>query len=217
MYSTYPIKPNQTGGYNFFPDGFGINYLDFKTALLDSVLTFGFDGTSGGYFDWRLSVMAFNQYSSAAPVWVDADLHLDKDTFEVKSSNSYTDIVVIPTLVNPALVLLNNQYRFSVDDTSLVIKENRIAYGPTKIVRSNADSLTVWVRLAEDATVGLQVFDAAGERVYRSNTESGSKNGETRLYWPARNEHGEEVSSGVYIVQVRINNDDNIFKVLVIH
>jgi hypothetical protein len=218
VYSSYPIKPNETGDYRFFPDNFGINYLNFKTASLDSVLTFGFDGTSGGYFDWRLSVMAFDKNSSTTPVWVDDKLHRDKDTFEVKNFNSYSDIVVMPTLVDPALQRLNNQYRFSVDDTSIVIKEDRIEYGPSKLLLSDSpdSSLSVWVRLVEDATVGLQVFTAAGERIFRSNTESGTKNEEIRLYWPAKNEHDQTVSSGVYIVQVRVNNADKVFKVLVI-
>ncbi|TFH61490.1 MAG: hypothetical protein E4G91_08060 [Candidatus Zixiibacteriota bacterium] len=219
LYSSYPIKPNQTGGYNFFPDGFGFNYLDFKTASLDSVLTFGFDGTSGNYFDWRLSVIAFDQNYPTTPVWVDAELHGDKDTFEVKNFNSYSDIIVIPTLVNPDLKFLNNQYRFSVDDTSIVITENRIAYGPSKIILSDPQesnrSLLVTVRVVEDATVDMKVYTAAAERIF-SVQKHVDKNDEVPLRWFGKNDHGEEVSSGVYIVQIRVNNDDKTFKVLVI-
>lgn len=222
-YSSYPIKPDSTGDYRFFPDNFGINYLDFKTASLASVLTFGFDAEkSGGYFDWRLSVMAFDQNSSTTPVWVDDELHVDKETFEVKSfkDSSYSDIVVMPTLVDPALTLLNNQYSFSVDDTSIVITGNLILYFPSKIILSDPKesnrSLRVWVRLAENATVGLQVFTAAGERVYRSDSVSGIKNSEPSLYWPAKNEHGETVSSGVYIVQISVGDFLKTIKVLVI-
>jgi len=219
VYSSYPIKPNETGAYTFFPDGFGINYLDFKTTSLDSVLTFGFDGTSGNLFDWRLSVMAFDQNHLTTPIWVDNELHADKDTFEVKNFHSYSDIVVMPTLVNPALKLLNNQYRFSVDDTSIVFKENRIVYGPSKIMLSDPQesnrSLLVTVRAIENSTVQMKVYTAAAERIF-SVQKDVVKNDEVPLRWSGKNEHGEEVSSGVYIVQVRINNDDKMFKVLVI-
>jgi hypothetical protein len=219
VYGSYPIKPDSTGGYIFFPDGFGFNYLDFKTASLDSVLTFGFDGTSGSLVDWRLSVMAFDQNYPTTAMWVDDQLHTDKDTFEVKNFKSYSDIVVMPSLVNPALKLLNNRYRFSVDDTSTAISGNRIEYGPSKIILSDPQesnrSLLVSVRVVEDATVHLNVYTAAAENIF-SEQKYVNKNDEVPLRWFGRNEHGEEVSSGVYIVQVRINDDDNIFKVLVI-
>jgi hypothetical protein len=220
IYSSYPIKPDSTGGYLFFPDGFGFNYLDFKTARLDSVFTFGFDAEkSGGYFDWRLSVMAFDQNDHTAPVWVDDELHLDKDTFEVKDFNSYSDIMVMPTLVNPALQILNNHYHFSVDDTSIVIKENWIAYGPSKIILSDpqdlSSSLRVTFNAAEDAAIGLKVFTVGGERIFSA---SGSiiKNDEERLRWDGKNENGETVASGVYVVRAEIGSTSKIFKVLVI-
>jgi hypothetical protein len=219
-YSSYPIRPDQTGAYTFFPDGFGFNYLDFKTASLDSVLTFGFNADkSGGNYDWRLSVIAYEQNYPTTPVWVDDELYMDKDTFEVKNFDLYSDIVVIPTLVNPALQLLNNKYHFSVDDTSIVIKENRIIYGPSKIILSDPQesnrSLLVKVRSVEEATVQMKVYSAAAERVF-SEQKHVEKNGEVPLRWFGKNEHGEDVSSGVYVVQVRVNNDDKTFKVLVI-
>ncbi|MCX6831215.1 MAG: hypothetical protein NT028_03660 [candidate division Zixibacteria bacterium] len=223
IYSSYPIKPDSTGDYRFFPDDFGINYLDFKTTSLDSVLTFGFDAEkSGGNFDWRLSVMAFDQNYSTTPVWVDAELHGDKETFEVKKEdfNSYTDIVVMPTLVNPALRLINNQYHFSVDDTSIVFKGNLIVYFPSKIILSDPQesnrSLRVWVlRAIEKSTLQMKVYTSAGEKIF-SAQKGVVKNGEVELRWSGKNEYGEEVSPGVYVVQVWIGDTDKTFKVLVI-
>jgi hypothetical protein len=219
-YSSYPIKPAQTGDYNFFPDGFGFNYLDFKTASLDSVLTFGFNAErSGGYFDWRLSAMAFDQNDRAASMWVDNELHVDKDTFEVKNFDSYSDIVVMPTLVDPALQLLNNVYHFSVDDTSIVITENRIAYGPSKIILSAPQdlngSLHVIFNAAEDAAMGLKVFTVGGEKIFSTSGRI-IKNDEVRLKWNGKNENGETVASGVYVVRAEIGSTSKIFKVLVI-
>jgi hypothetical protein len=223
VYSSYPIKPDETGGYIFFPDDFGFNYLDFKTASLDSVLTFGFVGdTPGTLFDWRLSVMAFNQNSSTTPMWVDDELHGDKDTFEVKNfkDSSYSDIVVMPTLVNPALQLLANRYHFSVDDTSIAIPGNLILYFPSKIVLSDPkesnQSLRVWVdRAIENSTLQMKVYTVAAERVF-SDQKHVNKDGDVELRWPGKNEYGEKVSSGVYVVQVWIGGTDKTFKVLVI-
>jgi hypothetical protein len=218
VFSSYPIKQDQTGAYTFFPDGFGFNYLDFKTASLDSVLTFGFEGYSRDLFDWRISAMAFDQNRPATTVWVDDELYVDKDTFEVKNFDTYSDIVVIPTLVNPAFRLLNNQYRFSVDDTSIVFRENRITYGPSKIVLSDPQesnrSLLVTVRAVTDATVEMKVFSVAAERIF-SEQRNVKMNDEVPMRWFGKNEQDQEVSPGIYIVHIRINDEEKIFKVLV--
>ena len=221
VYSIYPIKPDSTGDYRFFPDGFGINYLDFKTASLDSVLTFGFvDSTdSQGSHGWRISAMAFDQDNPSTPLWRDDELHVNKDTFEVKDFKAYSDIIMMPTLVNPAFTRLSNSYYFSVDDTSIVITGNRIAYGPSKIILSDPQdlnsSLRVTFNATEDAAIGLKVFTVSGEKIFSA---SGSiiKNNEERLKWNGKNESGKTVASGVYVVRAEIGSTSKIFKVLVI-
>jgi len=221
VYSSYPIKPNETGAYTFFPDGFGFNYLDFRTASLDSVLTFGFDDLSDnqGSYGWLISVMALDQDNPSTPIWRDDELHVNKDTFEVKDFKAYSDIIVMPTLVNPTHTRLNNSYRFSVDDTSMVVTENRIAYGPSRIVLSDPQNLNSSLRVTfnavDDAAIGLKVFTVNGERVF-STSGSIIKNDEERLKWDGKNESGETVASGVYVVRAEIGSTSKTFKVLVI-
>lgn len=220
-YNTYPIKPEQTGSYIFFPDAFGFNYLDFRTSPLDSVLTFGFaDPTdTQGSFGWSIGVMAFDQDNPLSPIWRDDELHVNKDTFEVKNVKAFSDIIVVPTLVNPAYTRLSNNYLFSVDDTSIVVTENGISYGPSKIVLSDPQalnsSLNVTFAAANDAAIGIQVFTVSGEKVF---SQSGIivKNGQERLRWDGKNQSGETVASGVYVVRAEIGSSSKTFKVLVI-
>jgi len=221
IYGSYPIKPDSTGGYLFFPDGFGINYLDFKTASLDSVLTFGFvdSADTQNSHGWRISVMAFDQDNPSASIWRDDELHVNKDTFEVKNFEAYSDIIMMPTLVNPSFTRLNNSYHFSVDDTSIVVTENQITYGPSKILLSDPqdqnDSLRVTFNATENAAIGIKVFTVGGEKIFSA---SGSiiKNDEKHLYWKGRNESGETVASGVYVIRAEIGSTSKTFKVLVI-
>lgn len=220
-YSTYPIKPNETGDYRFFPDCFGFNYLDFRTASLDSVLTFGFSGVSDnqGLYDWRIGVMAYDRDNLSVSLWKDEELHENKDTFEVKNFDAYSDIVIIPTLVNPALTRLNNNYRFSVDDTSIVTRYNQISYGPSKLILSDDDnlndSLRVTFKAAEKSPASIRVFTVGGEMVYSLETEVAT-NDELRRYWGCHNQDGEAVASGIYVVRAELGSTNKTFKVLVI-
>jgi hypothetical protein len=126
---------------------------------------------------------------------------------------------MMPTLVNPAFTRLSNSYYFSVDDTSIVITGNRIAYGPSKIILSDPQdlnsSLRVTFNATEDAAIGLKVFTVSGEKIFSA---SGSiiKNNEERLKWDGKNESGKTVASGVYVVRAEIGSTSKIFKVLVI-
>lgn len=220
-YASYPIRPSETGGYRFFPDAFGVNYLDFRTASLDTVLTFGFDGVTDlqGLYDWRLGVMAYDQDNPTASIWRDEELHANKDTFEVKNFALYSDIVVVPTLVNPQLTRLNNNYRFSVDDSSIVVKENQIVYGPSKIILADAQEqnriLTVKFKAAATTKIGIQVFTVSGEKLF-SDSDAIDANDEGRLYWYGKNDDGEVVASGIYVVRAEIGATNKTFKVLVI-
>jgi hypothetical protein len=76
-----------------------------------------------------------------------------------------------------------------------------------------ADSLTVIVE-EEDALsqVKVSVFTTAGELVYRFPERQA--NGIYQQSWDGRNESGEEVASGVYLLHVDVGGRSEIYKVV---
>ena len=121
-----------------------------------------------------------------------------------------------PMWKNPAG--MPETYRFNAIGEARKIKAHDIHLPyPSKFMISNDPSAEVRIRidLAEDATAYLDVFTVAGEKLC-STTAYGVQNGQVALRWNGRNEEGTEVASGIYILLVRVGDDTETFKVLVI-
>lgn len=75
-----------------------------------------------------------------------------------------------------------------------------------------SDSLTVIAKKTDTASkIKVSVFNVAGELVYRF-----PQNDNEEIYeqtWDGRNEKGEEVASGIYLLKVDINDQSQIVKV----
>ncbi len=219
-FSQYPISMPDTRGFQFYPDDFAFNYLDFKTSTLDSVLTFTFDGSKvGDASDWRITAIAYSSTDPSSAIWIDDVLHTNKETFEEKDFHAYTDILIVPTLVNPALHWSRNAYQFAVADTSIPITNDQITYGPSKIFPNGSDpdqaSLKVYVKTINGGNVTMNVFTTAGEKVF-STSKTVPQATLDQLQWDANSDYDQQVASGVYVVQVRFGGSEQHFKVLVV-
>lgn len=74
------------------------------------------------------------------------------------------------------------------------------------------DSLTVILEEPDPLSrIRMAVFTVAGELVYRFPEKQAKETWQQT--WDGRNEKGEEVASGIYLLQVEIGDRSNIFKV----
>jgi hypothetical protein len=190
VYDTYPSKV-AARDYRFFPYELGINYVDFDVTTLGEGLTVDqFVGVQvGGGSEpagWRISPMAYNRFQPSLPVWVDDSLYHNLET------------IVVFTVYGEVLEISGNKIRPPY---------------PNPFNMSIHDDLRVTVELLETQTIFMDVFTAAGEKVF-STEASGVRI--PVLVWDGRTEHGEKVASGVYLLNVRIGDESETLKALVI-
>lgn len=220
VFSAFPVTEATSADYVYLPEDLGINYIDFRMSPADSVFTMRFKGATDlgnpHKFEWRVSVMAYDRWNSSEPVWVADSLYRARDIIEVKDfQQKYTDIVVVPTLANTDTTRSGVAYRFSVTDTSIILEENKIKYGPTKLLDVQTTPLTISVEAAEQLDATVNIFTVGGEKIY-TVSQAIMGNDSYPFKWSGVNQDGHEVASGVYIVQVRLGDSEQTFKVLVI-
>ena len=168
--------------------------------------------------EWRKSVIAYDRFNANGLFRVSETLYPLNTQVQVDDLDAITDVLVIPTIVNPELKRLANSYRFSVADTSVLIDENKVLFANTKLISSSAVDrpLTVIFDVAQTAEVDISIFTVTGEQVYKSQRESVSPGDPHSFTWSARNENDEPVASGIYIVQARIGDEVRHQKILVV-
>ncbi len=219
-YSEYPITLVQSADNGFYPSELGINYLVFRTGSLDSGFVMDFVGvaSTNPTTEWRKSVIAYDRFNSNGRFEVHESLYPLNTPIQVNDLDAVTDVLVIPTIVNPELKRTSNSYRFSVADTSVFINENRILFANTKFMVANAldQPFAVIFDVKEKVNADISIFTAAGERIFQSKVESVDPGDPRSFTWVGLNDDNEEVASGVYIVQARIGDEVRHQKILVI-
>lgn len=219
-YSEYPVTIAQSADNQFPPSELGINYLVFRTGSLASGFAMDFLGVASSEpsTEWRKSVISYDRFNSNGLFRPSESLYPLNTQVQVEDLDAITDVLVIPTIVNPDLKRLGNSYRFSVADTSVQIDENSILFANTKLVGSDAQDrpLTVIFDVVDASEVDISIFTVTGERVYKSEKLSVNPGDPHAFTWTGKNENNEQVASGVYIVQARIGNEVRHQKILVV-
>lgn len=217
-YGTYPTTV-RSRDYRFFPYELGINYVDFDVTTLGEGLTVeDFFGSSVGSTEeppgWRISPMAYNRFQPSLPVWVDDSLYHNHDRIIVQDLEGYTDVVFTIVTTNPYYNRAANAYQFGVLGQVVEIDGNEILPPyPNPFSLSSDNDIRVKVRLTETQPVYLDVFTMAGEKIF-STFATGVR--VPVLVWDGHTEHGEEVASGVYLLNVRFGDVSETLKALVI-
>lgn len=219
-YSGYPVTVTQSGDNQFLPSELGINYLVFRTGSLASGFVLDFIGTvsTNPTTEWRKSVIAYDRFNPNGLFRVSEITYPLNTQVQVEDLDAITDVLVIPTIVNPELKRLTNSYRFSVADSSVQISENKVLFANTKLIGSDLTDrpLTVIFDVVQTSEVDISVYTVAGEQVYKSERLSVNPGDPYSLNWTAINESKEVVASGVYIVQARIGDEVWYQKILVV-
>ncbi len=74
------------------------------------------------------------------------------------------------------------------------------------------NDLTILVKASQNSQVQFSIFNAAGERVLKSNPSLYDSENYV-FFWKGKNEKSEEVASGLYLVKVDIDGNSEIIKV----
>lgn len=219
-FSEYPITIAQSGDNQFLPSELGINYLVFRTGSLASGFVLDFIGTvsTNPTTEWRKSVIAYDRFNANGLFRVSDAVYPLNSQVQVEDLDAITDVLVIPTIVNPELKRQTNSYRFSVADTSVLLNENKVLFANTKLIASDVNDrpLTVIFDVVQTSDVDISVFTVAGEQIYKSERLSVNPGDPYSFTWNARNESDEVVASGIYIVQARIGDEIHHQKILVV-
>ncbi len=222
-WTQYPITAQQSRDNAFPPSQLGANYHDFRTASLDSTFGMAFTGvvSANPPIDWRISVLGYDRFNTNKPIWNPGTIYANKEPINITNLTGLTDILVIPTIANPEAARLEQSsfaYQFIVADSSISALDDQVRYGPSKFRLSEAATtpFTVFVQVSDLQDVEIAFFNVAGEAVYTRSYELSPGDGERSLIWDGRNDDGEEVASGIYILQVRIGDDVSHHKILVL-
>ena len=210
----------ESGDNQFPPSELGANYTVFRTGSLDSGFVMDFVGvaSTNPTTEWRKSVIAYDRFNANGLFRVHENLYPLNTQVREDDLDGVTDVVVIPTIINPDLKRLGNSYRFSVADSSVVIAEDLVSFANTKFNVANARELPFKVifDVHAPANVDISIFTVAGERVYQSEVKAITPGDPYSFIWEGQNDDDEDVASGVYIVQARIGADVRHQKILVV-
>ncbi len=224
-HNSFPIDIELTAaGYDFLPDYLGANYLRFKPVRLDSTFRFIFHGEERRVwnlerdtvsFDWALRVAGLSVDIDETRLDVDPAIYSNYDTIYVADPWRYSDIIVVLTPFAETRydnIHLDVSYGYSVIDTTIPITQVTFfdPY-PNPLILSEASKVVFEVEQPRTDNIRLDVFTLAGEKVHH-DLSSNSR----FIDWDGRNENGETVASGMYLVSVRVGDESKIFKVAVI-
>ncbi|MCK4857915.1 MAG: hypothetical protein KAT58_08110 [candidate division Zixibacteria bacterium] len=212
----FPVQGEKE--YRFYPSSLGGNYVVFNAAVLDTLIFNGVTSSPVGP-EWRISVMGYNHIDPSVPVWVDDSLYCNRDTLIPQGGENLTQLIVVPVVTNPFYDKDRNNYRLKAyGDTTLQYKVNRV-YPPRPsklILGATPDNvIKIVVEMVEDAFVYLDVYTVAGEWLF-TDVKPGSRGFECMVSWDGTTDRGQQVASGIYVLVVKVSDQTETFKVLVV-
>ena len=186
-------------------------------SMLDFTASFGDTQSQEATLDisnWQGGGLKWKAYSPSGWITFSPDSGITPDLITVKVNPSE-----LKTGINEDSIVVSSQDTFNSRQKITVIftlvPEVQIRTFPNPF----SDSLTVIVKTAEVTDeVKISVFTVAGELVYeftgKSGVQIGSNGGQIyERVWDGRNEKGEEVGSGIYILKIDLDRESRIFKV----
>jgi len=220
----YPAADPPDGtGFKSWPDYLGANYIRLKPAGLDSI-RFILDGevqrVEGSHdrdtvdFDWKVRVATVNFEVDGGTVNLDPVIYSNVEELIARDLHLSTEtLVVLVPYAQTKYARIHNDvaYKFTIPDTTEAILATAVSEPfPNPLVLSEVDQVRFNVEQPLESLIKMDVFTVAGEKVIEK-AQFGNL-----ITWNGRNESGELVASGLYIVYVKVGDQTEIFKVAVI-
>jgi hypothetical protein len=225
-YDSYPFAFAQAS-YQFLPDHLGGFYVRLSGfGQLDSTLHmkfWGLDSKYGNTITWNNRIVAWNPHIASQSIYVDPTIYSDSfsTTISEEILNSYDEVILVlsPFTNLPVNRSLLNRLTFTLNiaDTSAPVTEYMISDpypNPYVLSADENQQILVEVFQPEPQDIKMQIFNLAGERVYEADFEAA--NTVERIAWNGKNESGEMVASGLYIMYISAGDIDKITKIAVI-
>ncbi len=213
--------------YEFLPDHNGAFYIRMNNlSQLDSVLNIQFRGSTrilGRDIVWHNRIVALNEHIPTQPPYIDDQVYDDSFSVRLDESiiNNYSEIVLIlsPNADIPANRSIINRVTFvaTSSGTSSPIEDLTISDpfpNPYVLSQSGGQDLLIRVEQPEPANIMLRIFNLAGEKVTEKEIENPSPVELVR--WDARNDGGEMVASGMYLLYITAGDSEKVSKVAII-
>jgi len=222
----YPAADPPDGtGFKSWPDYLGANFIRLKPAGLDSI-RFTLDGevrrVEGSHdrdtvdFDWKVRVAAVNFDVDGGMVNLDPVIYSNVEELMARDLHLSSELLVV--LVPYAQTKYNRihtdvAYKFTIPDSTEAILATTISEPfPNPFVLSEAGQVRFNIEQPRQSPIKMDVFTIAGDKVI----EKARPGTFGSIAWDGRNDSGELVASGLYIVYIKVGDQTEVFKVAVI-
>lgn len=128
-----------------------------------------------------------------------------KFNLQDKSAGNYTVVVINPNSMDGRLEDGFKVIEVSSDE-KVLISNNRIMSGSNEVI-------TIVYKFEAGDKVEIKIYDVYGDVVKEYETEASSTGS---VSWDGRNDKGEEVGSGVYLIQIKSGSETINKKVMII-
>ncbi|UCE66152.1 MAG: hypothetical protein JSU85_15090 [Candidatus Zixiibacteriota bacterium] len=222
---TLPAIPLEFGGIGIPPEHLGANYIVINTGYGEGGVGIDFNGEDLTDAGWHVAAVGHRQGYSP---WRDIDVVplTGSGLGEWRDWNLYWDITLVITVAGLTPFYDSYDYNGTVwFDASLVGEGSPpefklISAFPSPFVISDAAS-EVTIRYSLDLRydnddISIWVFDLSGNRVRGIEdvrTDFGAQNG---AVWDGKNDNGEYIASGVYIIHLEGAGKSSSMKIAVV-
>jgi hypothetical protein len=208
------------------PQHLGTNYIVISTRYTDGGIGINFDGDSLNDAGWNVAVVGHRQGYSP---WHDLDVDplAGSGQGELRDWNLYWDAVLVITVSGVRPYYDSYDYNGSVWFDPLLVGEatdaefKMISAFPSPfIINDQVSEVTIRYSLDfryDPGDVSLWIFNLAGERIREFDdigTNFGAQNG---AVWDGKNDNGEYVASGVYILHLEGAGKSSSLKIAVVN
>jgi len=205
--------PVEIGGLPFQPEHLAANYFVINAGQSAGGVSVAFDGEDVSNASWHAAILG---YRSVGSEWRDMFLAPESGagSGEFRNWDYYESIVVIPTISGLDAIYRENggfSYSGSVlydpdlvgGDVSGTVFEISTVYPAPFVIDGESSNLRINYRLDGNYIDGKReffIYDLSGRLVTRFDIPNPYKGAHTDAVWDGRNESGEYIASGIYII-----------------
>lgn len=223
--------PRNLGNVLRPPEHLGANFIVIRSGFEPGGVQVNFDGRDLSNASWHVAILGYSQGESE---WIDmlVEGNTGDGSEEWRDWNFFDNVVVIPTV--SGLAPLYNQFTYSgrVSYDATLIGEGdpnpdfklMSAYPSPFIISSETSSMRIPYSLDKrysKVQMGIWIYDASGGTVAEipktAIPSSGPGLHHSGALWYGKNDNGEYVASGIYIVHMEAEGKSSTTKIAVVN
>jgi hypothetical protein len=221
-------NPRNIGNVIYPPEHLGANFIVIKSGSETGGVRVSFDGQDLSSASWHVAILGHRTVES---VWEDMLVipNTGYGSGEWRNWDFYDNIVIIPTVSGLTPMYDQYPYEGSVSyDSSLygegdLYPEFRIvsAYPSPFVVDNDTSLMSVRYSLDKRYDINdrpsLWVYDVSGRQVIKMALPNPNKGEHSDLRWDGKNDDGEYVASGIYVIHMEAGGKSSTAKIAVVN